>query len=297
MVFTIPDSIENAPEADRTAIDGVFRSPMRGIHSCGATEIACFVHVLIQASTYDVTALEYSRTHREDILRQEFGSWLLEDHIEKAVIATTMAGTVCFWNDYAAELYQYSKEEAMGQNIMELTPSEMSGEQAKEIFGELLQGKHWSGMFRVKKKDGSQFMAHVTDTPVMDAEGGVKFIVGVSADYSQLHNTMEELERLNNTLESEVQTRTNEMLAQRREAEKAKQVAALAAENNKAKTEMMQILTHELRTPLQGIMGVASTILQDLQPEESNMCESISTVLASSRVLLTLINNVLGEYT
>ena len=100
-----------------------------------------------------LTAMELSRQYREKMLRQEFGSWLLEDHIEQAVIATDPVGTVVFWNRFASELYQYSPSEAMGQNIMGLTPSEMTQEQGMQIFGKLQKGEHWKGFFGVQRKD------------------------------------------------------------------------------------------------------------------------------------------------
>jgi len=68
------------------------------------------------------------------------------------------------------------------------------------------------GFFKVRRKDSSQFMAHVTDTPVLDHEGQLRFVVGVSADYTQMHDLMDELKRLNANLEKEVDIRTKELL-------------------------------------------------------------------------------------
>lgn len=56
----------------------------------------------------------------------------------------------------------------------------------------------------------------------------------------------------------------------------------------------METLTHELRTPLQGIMGMSSLILDnDEGTLEQETKESLSLVMVSSRLLLTLINNIL----
>jgi signal transduction histidine kinase/PAS domain-containing protein len=57
--------------------------------------------------------------------------------------------------------------------------------------------------------------------------------------------------------------------------------------------ESMETLTHELRSPLQGIMGMASCLLDNetATPEETK--ENLSIIMASSRHLLTLINNLL----
>jgi PAS domain S-box-containing protein len=360
-----------------------------------------------------LSAFELSRQYREKMLRQEFGSWLLEDHIEQAVIATDPLGTVVFWNRFASDLYQYSQLEAMGQNIMGLTPSEMTQDQGMEIFSKLAQGEHWKGFFGVQRKDKSRFMAHVTDTPVLDQEGQLKFIVGVSADYTQMHDLMDSLKNLNANLEREVEVRTKDLLDREhslrmvgaavkesdtgviiadegfriiwcndaaqdlvrlseeqmtslvpwelplkygdadcelstesikafyqsndnngrvkafakpldteggrqlclsicvqsmkgssnriiairdmtaeQEADEAHRRAEKEAAASKTKTEMIQMLSHELRTPLQGIMGVVSTILTDMD-EQNSIYECLSTIAASSRLLLTLINNIL----
>ena len=210
-----------ASEANRSPIHGVFRSPIRAIHTCGEEHLACFVSIQLtpDGESFHLTALEYSRSHRESMIRQEFGSWLLEEHVEQAVIATDALGSVVFWNRFASELYQWTKEEAIGKNIMELTPSEMTQEQGMEIMGKLMQGQHWKGFFGVQRKDSSKFIAHVTDTPILDNDDTLRFIVGVSADYTQMHNLMDELKTLNADLEKEVAIRTKE--ACKLEAEKA----------------------------------------------------------------------------
>jgi PAS domain S-box-containing protein len=286
LVFKARTYTGMAPEANRSPLHGVFRSPIRAIHTCGEKHLACFVSIQLtpDGESFHLIALEYSRSHRESMIRQEFGSWLLEEHVEQAVIATDALGLVVFWNRFASELYQWTKEEAIGKNIMELTPSEMTQEQGMEIMGKLMQGQHWKGFFGVQRKDSSKFIAHVTDTPILDNDDTLRFIVGVSADYTQMHNLMEELKTLNADLEEKVAIRTKEAVEFRLEAEKA-------AAASRSKTEMMQMLSHEFRTPLQGIMGVSSTMLSDL--EEGSVYDCFATISASSRLLLTLINNVL----
>ena len=79
------------------SISGVFRAPIRAIHTSGEQQLSCFVYLeLLEGDplTVQVTAVEYARRQREELLRREFGSWLLEDHIEQSVIATDLAGTV-----------------------------------------------------------------------------------------------------------------------------------------------------------------------------------------------------------
>ena len=44
---------------------------------------------------------------------------------------------------------------------------------------------------------------------------------------------------------------------------------------------------------LQGIIGVTSTLLMDLSPESDEKQGLLNTIMASARLLLTLINNML----
>ena len=55
----------------------------------------------------------------------------------------------------------------------------------------------------------------------------------------------------------------------------------------------METLTHELRTPLQGIRGVTSMLLQKPGDLKSDMLDSLKLIMASSGLLLNLINNLL----
>jgi len=73
-------------------------------------------------------------------------------------------------------------------------------------------------------------------------------------------------------------------------AEKKAQDKAMMA---KAMGDAMVTLTHELRTPLQGIMGVTSLLLQQENILDCDMLESLKLIMASSSLLLNLINNLL----
>lgn len=81
-------------------------------------------------------------------------------------------------------------------------------------------------------------------------------------------------------------------------AEKAREVAEKAAQEEamlaKAMGDSMVTLTHELRTPMQGIMGVTGMVLQQKQDEDDPvLVESLRLIMASSGLLLNLINNLL----
>lgn len=81
-------------------------------------------------------------------------------------------------------------------------------------------------------------------------------------------------------------------ITERRARERAEKTAERNAYVAKAMSESMETLTHELRTPLQGVMGITSMLLDDPSLSEDAQ-ESLTVVMTSSRLLLTLINNLL----
>ena len=108
------------------------------------------------------------------------------DVLNQAVIATDATGQVLYWNDAARRLYGWESAEAIGRQIVDLTPSLQSRDDAVRIMAALARGKHWSGEFPVTRKDGSTFVAHVIDAPVHDELGQLVGIIGISSDLTPI---------------------------------------------------------------------------------------------------------------
>lgn len=102
------------------------------------------------------------------------------DRADRAVIATDAEGAVVYWGKGAEAVYGWSAGDAIGRNIIDVTPTEMSRRQAEEIMARLRAGAGWSGEFLVHARDGNRFPVQVTDTPVLDEEGRFLGVVGES---------------------------------------------------------------------------------------------------------------------
>lgn len=111
--------------------------------------------------------------------RGAFEARELLDAMGKAVIATTLDGTVEFWNPAAEQLYGWTAEEALGQHIADLSVPEPTREVAEDIMETLRSGGTWTGGFLVRRKDGTVFPALITDSGVY-RDGELIGIVGVS---------------------------------------------------------------------------------------------------------------------
>ena len=198
----------------------------------------------------------------------------LLDAVEQAVIATDLNGTIIYWNSFAEQLYGWTPEEALGASILDLTPPADMRDLANEIMAHLLEGKSWSGELLVRKKDGSVFPAMVTDSPILGKDGELIGIVGVSVDISERKQAEAERERLH----------VSERVA-RAEAEKA----------NRLKDEFLATLSHELRNPLNVILGYAEVLLRSDEARKSEFVRRAAEILkrnalAQSRLVRDLLD-------
>jgi PAS domain S-box-containing protein len=188
----------------------------------------------------------------------------LLDTVEQSVIATDLQGTITYWNQYAEKLYGWSATEAVGRNIMDITPAQSTYEQAAEIMSALSAGKAWSGEFIVRRRDGTTFPALVTDTPIHNEEGTLIGAVGVSVDITERKK-----------LEGELRARAEEL-----------------AEANRLKDEFLATLSHELRTPLTAVLGWAK-MLCDGTPDEATLAHALKVILRNAEAQQHLIEEVL----
>jgi len=109
----------------------------------------------------------------------------LLDTLGHAVIATDINGLIKHWNRPATDLYGWSRDEVLGKNIVDVTPSSVSKEQAAEIMVTLAAGQAWSGTFSVRNRAGQEFPVCVTDLPLSGPRDEVAGIVGVSAPLTE----------------------------------------------------------------------------------------------------------------
>ncbi len=137
------------------------------------------------ASLRDVT--ERMRTER--VLH--FQAQLL-DVVQQAVIATDPNGVIIFWNRFAERLYGWSHAEAIGRSVLDLTATE-SADDARHILSSVVRGSRWGGDILLRRRDGSTFLAHVSNSPILDDDGTLIGVIGISEDVSERRRTEEQL--------------------------------------------------------------------------------------------------------
>ncbi len=126
-------------------------------------------------------------------------------------------------------------------------------------------------------------------------QGGGRFWISLSiwrVDATQHNAQIEQLDdgmRYDGLVADITARKEKEQAEREREAAKAAREKAEAA--NRAKSEFLATLSHEIRNPLNGIVGMARLLQRD--PLASLQAERVNTIYYASEALLTILNDVL----
>ncbi len=140
---------------------------------------------------------------------------LLPDFIFKNAVEASSTGFVVtdnrladnpiiYVNSYFQKLTGYGADEIVGKNCRFLQGPESDRNVVHEIQSAIQAKIDFRGEILNYRKDGTAFWNHLTISPVLDAEGGVPFFVGIQQDVTaqkvillERDKLIEELEAIN----------------------------------------------------------------------------------------------------
>ncbi|MCX8026931.1 MAG: PAS domain S-box protein [Thermodesulfovibrionales bacterium] len=140
---------------------------------------------IIDGKVIKLTGTFQDITNRKKAEEQITFQAKLLNAVGQSVIATDKHGKIIFLNPAAEQLYGWKYCEIIGKDINQVITSPEMLEQGEEILKTLLEGKDWKGEFLVKNKEGQTFWVEVTDSPILDENGNLIGIIGVSTDINQ----------------------------------------------------------------------------------------------------------------
>lgn len=85
---------------------------------------------------------------------------------------------------------------------------------------------------------------------------------------------------------------TDLLLQEERRNEQMRDALLIAKQANNAKTDFLAAMSHDIRTPLNAVVGMCEIAIAD-EDNRAQVHESLHTIQTSSQVLLSLINNIL----
>jgi two-component system, sensor histidine kinase len=181
-----------------------------------------------------------------------------------AVQGYTLGGITTYWNKFSEVLYGYTKEEALGKNLLDLIIPSALRQHVLDAMTWMVANRQPipACEMELMRKDGS--------------------LVTVYSSHALLQPPGKELELFCMDLD----------LTTRQQTERALRIAKDAAEAaNTAKSNFLATMSHEIRTPLSALMGNLELLEKSaLAPQQKEYLSDCST---ASKMLLQVINDVL----
>jgi PAS domain S-box-containing protein len=223
-----------------------------------------------------------ARKQVEEELRwtEESFRLMVESVTDYAIVMLDPDGLVVSWNTGAERIEGYRAEEIVGRHFAQFYPGEdvKSGKPGRDLNLAAAKGRFADEGWRVRK-DGSTFWANVVFTEIRDQAGNARGFAKLTRDLTGL----KQAEAAQKQLDQALQEKNVELERARAAAEKA----------NLAKSDFLSSMSHELRSPLNAILGFAQLINSDTPAPTASQTASIDQILHAGWYLLELINEIL----
>jgi signal transduction histidine kinase/CheY-like chemotaxis protein len=228
---------------------------------------------------------------------------LTADALQRAILYSANFSSIATDAQGVIQLFNVGAERMLGHAasdvVNRVTPADISDAQeivarAKELslaFGTEIKPGFEALVFKASREiediyqltyirpDGSRLPAVVSVTALRDADGVIIGYLLIGTDHTARARIEEERNRLDLAL---------------REKNAELEIAKSVAENaNLAKSAFLSRMSHELRSPLNAIIGFAQFIETDLPPPSASQQASIDQILHAGWYLLALINEIL----
>jgi len=275
LVFKASRGIEDIYELTKIRKDGSRFPAMVSVTALRDAEEAVIGYLLIGSDNTARRQVEEERKRAEaraaEALRELKDVRAAID--EHAIVAITdPRGKITYVNDRFCGISKYSREELLGQDHRIINSEFHPKEFMRTLWRTIGDGRVWKGEIRNKAKDGTFYWVDVTIVPYLGKEGKPIQYISIRTDITERKHFELALQQTNAELETA-----------RYAAEKA----------NLAKSDFLSSMSHELRSPLNAILGFAQLMESASPPPTVTQTKSISRILQAGWYLLKLINEVL----
>ncbi|MCE1166071.1 MAG: PAS domain S-box protein, partial [Bacteroidetes bacterium] len=185
-----------------------------------------------------------------------------------AISITNSRGMIEYISPVALELLRISDiSSALEQPCMKWFMEE-DAEKVKNSIGRIIHDRKLTkgNVYRMKREDGTTFFAEFNSSPIINGEGNVNSFISTFRDITSRMESEEKLKVYSNELK----------------------------ELNASKDRFFSIVAHDLRNPLQGLLGFSSLLndnFSDLTIDEVK--EYIGYIFQSAKKMHSLTNNLL----
>ena len=180
-----------------------------------------------------------------------------------AVMIVDLKGRIEYANAGFCRQIGYSRRELIGREWRDFQGKETPLDLIADLIATVRAGRSWSGEWMMRRKDGSLYPVRGAVTPVTNRAGVIRSYVAVFEDMTAIRQTENVLREAKNRAEA----------------------------GDRAKGQFLATMSHEVRTPLNGIVGFASLLLETGLTSEQR--EFVETIRTSSESLIQLTGDIL----
>jgi PAS domain S-box-containing protein len=180
----------------------------------------------------------------------------LVESSDDAIVSKSLDGVILSWNRSAERMFGYTPEEAIGSHISIIVPEDLIAEEAY-VLAQVRSGvgiTHYET--RRRRKDGTVVDIELTVSPIRNAEGAVIAASKIARDITE-----------------------------------QKRLRRVADETSRMKDEFLAVFSHELRTPVNVMLGSARLLQKDMSAE--HRANALASLERNAQSLAHLVNAVL----
>ena len=193
------------------------------------------------------------------------------DSSEDAIVSKSLEGVITSWNHSAEQMFGYTPEEAIGKSIIMIIPTELREEETM-ILGRLRKGERIEHFETIRvAKTGKRINISLTVSPVRNSQGEIIGASKIARDITDKVHAERELTRL---------------LASERAARERAEAAS------RAKDEFVAMISHEIRSPLNAILGW-SHVLRQGALDKTATANALESIERNARAQAQLVSDLL----
>jgi len=180
-----------------------------------------------------------------------------------ALLIVDLGSRIEYANRGLCQQIGYARRELIGRPWRDFQVAETPAEKLAELVSTVRSGHPWEGEWFNRRKDGTIYPVRGVITPVKNRSGAIASFIAVFDDMTEIKRTEAEL----------------------------REARDLAQAGDRAKGQFLATMSHEVRTPLNGIVGFTSLLLETpLTPEQR---EFVQTIRTGGEALIQLTGDIL----
>ncbi len=268
---------------------GTFAIYHRDVHIPSQQDIDNIIH------SAQLAAIATERDRTDERLRKEQMRYrAIVETCEEGIWMTDRNSITNFVNPKLAEMLGFPIEAMLGQHIYQFIPRNLHNV-ANRFVERRRQGIAEKHDLQLKRQDGSLLWVSISSNPMHDGQGNYTGALAMVVDIDERYHATRLLEERSREL-AQANTKLQDVMAnlEAKVTERTwelSQALSQAQAAMAAKTDFLAVMTHEVRTPVNGIYGMTQMLEMTQLDEEQH--EYLTSIRASSRELLALINDIL----